>query len=59
MPGAREVVKFVAEVAVVPSGIQVQREFGGGDKRHRQPRAYEPGLAGLFSFGHGPSVHCM
>ena len=48
MPGAREVVKFIDEVAIAPSGIQVQREFGRGDERHRQPGAYEPRLASFF-----------
>jgi hypothetical protein len=30
---AGEVVQFVDEEAVMPPGIQVQREFGGRDKR--------------------------
>ena len=29
MQGAREVVKFVTEIAVVLSGIQVKHKFGG------------------------------
>jgi len=48
MPGAREVIKFVDEVAVVPSGIQVHCEFRGSDESYRQPRAREPGLGRLL-----------
>ena len=47
VPRAGQVVQLVDEIAVVPAGIEVHREFGGGDERNHQPRADEPGLAGL------------
>lgn len=56
VPPAIEVVELVDEKAVLPAGVEVQGECGGGGDGHQRSRAQKPGFRGVRRGGQSDIV---